>query len=202
MQSQRWEGTDLDVARHIKVFPPQMHEGELKYPTVVRGALKVIGVGVGFDAEARAGIIMAQVKAHEDKLKVLERLTPLLGRQTSELFGRFSCKPSTTFNHQARGNEPSISRVPLEHAGEMQAHLFRTITHRPRRDPRRAARRQLRRPDGAAVRGGDAPLATARRRWLDAPAARSTSRLDRTRDGRPLPVAAARGRVAASAAAE
>ena len=95
---------------------------------MVRGALKVNGVGVGFDAEARAEIIMAQVKAQEDKLKVLERLTPLLGRQAAELYGRFSCKPSTTFNHQARGNEPSISRVPLEHAGEMQAHLFRTVT--------------------------------------------------------------------------
>mmetsp|Transcript_443 Transcript_443/g.1501 ORF Transcript_443/g.1501 Transcript_443/m.1501 type:complete len:244 (-) Transcript_443:239-970(-) len=74
--------------------------------------------------------------------------------------------------------------------------------HRPRRDPRRAARRQPRRPDGAAVRGGDAPLAAARRRWLDAPSARRAGRLNRTRDGRPLPVAAARGRVAASAAAE
>ncbi|EOD12942.1 hypothetical protein EMIHUDRAFT_213202 [Emiliania huxleyi CCMP1516] len=90
-----------------------MHEGVRKYPTVVRGALKVNGVGVGFDAEARAEIIMAQVKAQEDKLKVLERLTPLLGRQAAELYGRFACKPSTTFNHQARGNEPSISRDAL-----------------------------------------------------------------------------------------
>ena len=64
--------------------------------------------------------------------------------QVAELYGRFTLKPSTVFNHQARGNEPSISRVPLEHAGEMQAHLFRTITHRPRRDPRRATTPNLR----------------------------------------------------------
>ena len=54
--------TELDVARYIKLFPSQMHEGVRKYPTVVRGALKVNGVGVGFDAEERAEIIMAQVK--------------------------------------------------------------------------------------------------------------------------------------------
>ena len=36
--------TELDVARYIKLFPSQMHEGVRKYPTVVRGALKVNGV--------------------------------------------------------------------------------------------------------------------------------------------------------------
>ena len=80
LQSRKWQDTELDVARFIKLFPSQMHEGELKRSTVVRDALRVNGVGVGFDAEARAEIIMAQVKAHEDKLKVLERLTPLLGQ--------------------------------------------------------------------------------------------------------------------------
>ena len=53
LQSRRWVNTELDVARYIKLFPSQMHEGVRKYPTVVRGALKVNGVGVGFDAEAR-----------------------------------------------------------------------------------------------------------------------------------------------------
>jgi len=55
--------------------------------------------------------------------RVIESMPPhgmlVVHTSTAELYGRFSCKPSTTFNHQARGNEPSISRVPLEHAGEM-----------------------------------------------------------------------------------
>ena len=41
---------------------------------------------------------------------------------------RFALKPSTVFNHQARGNEPSITREPLERAAESQARLFRAIT--------------------------------------------------------------------------
>ena len=40
----------------------------------------------------------------------------------------FALKPSTIFNHQARGNEPSISKQPLERAAESQARLFRAIT--------------------------------------------------------------------------
>ena len=105
-----------------------MHEGVLKRPTVVRGALRVNGVGVGFDAAARTEIVADKVLAHEDKLKVLERLTPELGRQTAELLGRFTLRASAAFNHVARGCEPSVTRIPLEHAGEMQARLFRGIT--------------------------------------------------------------------------
>ena len=94
-----------------------MHEGVLKRPTVVRGALRVNGVGVGFDAAARTEIVADKVK-----LKVLEKLTPELGRQTAELLlGRFTLRASAAFNHVARGCEPSVTRVPLEHAGEMQA---------------------------------------------------------------------------------
>ena len=44
LQSQRWVNTELDVALYSKLFPSQMHEGVRKYPTVVRGALKVNGV--------------------------------------------------------------------------------------------------------------------------------------------------------------
>ena len=128
LQSQRWVNTELDVARYIKLFPSQMHEGVRKYPTVVRGALKVNGVGVGFDATARTDIAMDKVLAHEVKLKVLEKLTSALGRQTAELLGRFTLKASTALNHVARGCEPSVTREPLEYAGGMQARLFRTLT--------------------------------------------------------------------------
>ena len=38
---------------HLHLFPSQMHEGKRKWPTIVRGALKVNGVGVGFEAAAR-----------------------------------------------------------------------------------------------------------------------------------------------------
>ena len=86
------------MERHIKLFPSQVHEGERKWPTVVRGALRVNGVGVGFDAAARTGIAMDKVRAQEIKLRVLEKLTPALGRQTAELLGRFTLKAATAPN--------------------------------------------------------------------------------------------------------
>ena len=58
----------------------------------------------------------ARRQKNELKLKTLEALRPSLGAQTTELYGRFALKPSTIFNHQARGNEPSISKQPLERA--------------------------------------------------------------------------------------
>ena len=116
------------MARFIKLFPSQMHEGKRKRPTVLRDALRVNGVGVGFDAAARTGIAMDKVRAQEIKLRVLEKLTPALGRQTAELLGRFTLKAATALNHVARGCEPSVTREPLEYAGETQAQLFRTIT--------------------------------------------------------------------------
>ena len=105
-----------------------MHEGELKRPTIVRDALRVNGVGVGFDSTARTEIAMDKVRAHEVGLKVLEKLAPALGRQTAELLGRFTLKASTALNHVARGCEPSVTREPLEYAGGTQARLFRTLT--------------------------------------------------------------------------
>ena len=105
------------MTRFLELFPSQVHEGERKRPAVVRGALRVNGVGVGFDATARTEIVADKVLAHEDKLKVLERLTPELGRQTAELLGRFTLRASAAFNHVERGCEPSVTRVPLEHAG-------------------------------------------------------------------------------------
>jgi hypothetical protein len=128
LQHRKWIGTELDIAKHLELFPAQMHEGVLKRPTLTRGALKVNGVAIGYDKEARAEVIHAQVRAHELKLKTLEALRPSLGAQTTELYGRFALKPSTVFNHQARGNEPSISKQPLERAAESQARLFRAIT--------------------------------------------------------------------------
>ena len=128
LQSRKWQDTELDVARFIKLFPSQMHEGKRKRPTVLRDALRVNGVGVGFDAAARTGIAMDKVRAHEIKLRVLEKLTPALGRQTAELLGRFTLKAATALNHVARGCEPSVTREPLEYAGETQAQLFRTLT--------------------------------------------------------------------------
>ena len=74
LQHSKWEGTELDIAQHLHLFPAQMHEGELKRPKVTRGALKVNGVAIGFDKEARVEIIHAQVRAHELKLKILEAL--------------------------------------------------------------------------------------------------------------------------------
>ena len=59
---------------------------------------------------------------------MLEKLTPALGRQTAELLGRFTLKAATALNHVARGCEPSVTREPLEYAGETQAQLFRTLT--------------------------------------------------------------------------
>ena len=128
LQHEKWTGTDLDLAKHLHLFPSQQHEGKLKRPTIVHGALKVNGVAVGYQKEARVKIIEEQVKANEQKLKMLEHLLPALGAQTTELYGRFTIKPSTAFNHQMRGNEPSISMEPLEHAAASQARLYRAIT--------------------------------------------------------------------------
>ena len=128
LQHRKWEVTELDIAKHLHLFPAQMHGRELMRPKVTCGALKVNGVAIGHDEAARVEIIHAQVRAHEIKLKILEAFRPSLGAQTTELYGRFALKPSTVFNHQARGNEPSISREPLERAAESQARLFRTIT--------------------------------------------------------------------------
>ena len=94
----------------------------------MRDALRVNGVGVGFDTTARTEIAMDKVRAHEVRLKVLEKLAPALGRQTAELLGRFTLKASTALNHVARGCEPSVTREPLEYAGGTQARLFRTLT--------------------------------------------------------------------------
>jgi hypothetical protein len=131
LQAAKWAGTDLDVAQRdlLELFPSQLHEGVVKRPTVVRGALKINGVGVGYESEARSKIVLEQVVEHENsKLKVLKDFTPALGAQTADLYARFALKPSTVFNHQARGNEPSISRAPLQHAAESQAALLRVIT--------------------------------------------------------------------------
>ena len=129
LQHVRWAGSPFDVAHFIDLFPAQQHDGVLKRPTIVRGALAVNGVGVGCDGAARTAIALEKVKEHaSSKLKVLEAFVPDLGNQTSELYGRFALKPSTVFNHQARGSEPSITRLPMEYAAESQTKLFRAIT--------------------------------------------------------------------------
>ena len=77
------------------------------------------------------------MRAHELKLKTLEALRPSLGAQTTELYGRFALKPSTVFNHQARGNKPSSNRhlkYALDYFRPPRAGPGGETEHRPEAD--------------------------------------------------------------------
>ena len=114
------------MAKWIELFPQDAHTGER--PTVVRGAVKFNGVGVGPMREERVKVAHEAVKALCDRQKVLQAIVPNIPRQVAAMYGRASYSSQSVLNHLARNNEPDVSDGPLQRAAEGQTRLFRKIT--------------------------------------------------------------------------
>ena len=127
LQAPEWAGSEIDVARHLHLFPIDSVTG--KPPRVERGAHEVNGVAVGFDVGKRAELAKVHVQALRERTLELLSYTPLLGEQAVEIIARQSFSGRCVLNHLARGTDLEASRPALRDADALQAHVDRTLFH-------------------------------------------------------------------------
>ena len=130
MQSEDAIGTILDVAKYLHLFPTGERTALFpngEPPTIVRTATLVNGGAVGPCTKSRTEMTSNQVGLLEEKCKVLDGYTPLIGCQIAEMYLRYTYRTSASLNHQARAIEPTVAAPALQRASEAQTKIFRGI---------------------------------------------------------------------------
>ena len=126
-------GTDYDIEKARGDLPyaivvDEQGVEQRKYPSVIRDVLEFNGAAIGFCDDARRAHVVREVAILEERTARLIEITPLIGAQRAEIYGRASYRPSSVLIHQMRANPPSIAMPGMDRATQIQLTLFRHIT--------------------------------------------------------------------------
>ena len=96
------EGSNVDVADFIDLWPSEEIDGEIKRPKVVRGALKINGGGVGFEDKAITEVFFNALRLTSDMCTQLIGLIGHADIQTLLMAADQALRPAAKCMHHFR----------------------------------------------------------------------------------------------------